>query len=593
MFDPLFPDHLITLIYADILPPPTMTDTYGFETAPETRERKVREDVLARAENLRIDDHTSHLGPGEWPDDHYARIAERKRRIEEYQVSRKQIAEAKANAPAPGATANGLKARTPRRLNPLVDPVDCGVYKLSKDDKPVLSNNGLVTYLERSGVICHDRHPYIYNGKFYRLLSDEELMSALDDARRIACPDFEQPRATVYESIIKIYKTGHDVSEYLSGNWEGRERYEPIADLVPFENGLLNTTTLEFLPHTPFIFLTRTMACEYDPKVTSHKMEKVIEDIVPDPATREFIYEAMGYTMLSNRIITPALFCLYGGGGTGKSTLVNAMIATIGSDVCSYLGINEITYKFNICMMRDKQANFCTETENDARGTGRSSVDGAILKKLMTGETVNDEEKNKKATKLTPTAKLWFNTNSIPHFGAMDGGLERRIYAVLCNEKQSENHEIEDMVAKDKTMRQWLVNKCLISYITFLDRGGRFEVSEAMQGVKTDIVRSESTYDFFCEKYNTTDRNEIARKLNGEYVKALYAEYEEFCDEGNRPKVTSYKFSNKITLEFRVQKGSSPITMPDEVCVAHGFHLGAQSRRFWNPEMTEVFDKLA
>jgi putative DNA primase/helicase len=105
-------------------------------------------------------------------------------------------------------------------------------------------------------------------------------------------------------------------------------------DADPFlfncENGAIDLRTGIIRPHRKADLLTKLAPVRYDPIARSESWERFLEDVAGgDAELCEFLQRAAGYS-LTGSVREEVLFFIHGPGGSGKSTFLEALKATLG-----------------------------------------------------------------------------------------------------------------------------------------------------------------------------------------------------------------------------------------------------------------------
>lgn len=444
------------------------------------------------------------------------------------------------------------------------NPLDCGVIVTGEKGKISLSKNGIITYLERCFIIYNNKTPMKFNGYFYEIIDDDtvsqHIYDAIDGCR---VPSLDCPSKSFVSDIIAKYKCTHFFATMPYPVEADFSDYETVGGngLIPFKNGILNIETGAFLPFTPYVFLTYQLDVEYRPDILSHEVEKIYKGIIPDEITREFFYQLAGYTMFSLQITVPAIFMIYGGGNTGKSALQEVVASIIGRDHVSTLGLNQISGDFTTFMMEGKLANFCGETGD--RSKEATKIDGELIKRLAEGQTITVQKKHGQPYPMTPTAKLWFVSNTMPDFGDSSSGLLRRLYIIPCRQTQSWKAQIYK-VMQEPEAKSWLVNQALYWYRKFLADGKVFRTSPEMDKEKAQYTIQDNLMDFITTYFDTFDKARISILLDGKVSSELYSDYADYTQSLGAKPFSRKKFVERIRNEYNMELKTVSYSLGDK-----------------------------
>ena len=428
-------------------------------------------------------------------------------------------------------------------------PEEYGVIEYGEKGKTSINKCAMVEYMKGCKIVFEGLTPYMFDGFIYRRLPNSEVSRMMYKVPE-SCPNPPfLSRSAVDDMIAMLRATSTWADVEVDPEWDAEGRYE--GTLVPFQNGIYNINTDELLPFTPNLFITHQLAAYYNPSITDHPVERIYRKIIPDPDTRRFFFEMVGYSLFNPHMAPPAIFLIYGPGNTGKSALQEAVTKAAGADNVSSLSIGQISQDFLTAELQGKLINICGET-GSGQNRDISKVDGELLKRLSDGQVIKVQRKYKDPFDLVNTAKLWFVSNTLPDFGDTSSGLYRRLYIVPCRVEQRWEDQIYSIMQEEDAI-SWLMNMAVRGYRDFLDRGAKFEVSEEMRNEAVNYRNQEALMDFLEASLGTSDRNIVSDKLDGWMVKDLYADYKQYVDQTGGKPLSTRKFSEKIRNEFRME----------------------------------------
>lgn len=451
---------------------------------------------------------------------------------------------------------------------PKPDPTQYAIFKVGARGGLSFYPRNIIKYLAAKWVIYDGRTPRVFNGRSYQVIPDTEL-----DAMMIGAVDSYGTdqmlsntelnsitrNAEALLSSVKVltwFDDPDDMEAYAIA-----EEPDSVWGLFAFQNGILNTDTQCLLPFTHHLLIRSLYCCRYTPAISTCRAESIIEGILPDPETRRFFYEMVGY-ILYGPLNPPAIFVIYGPGGTGKSALSNMISALMGEDMISRVSLNQLSDRFMPALLEGKRLNISGET---GEGKNRYTVpDGEVIKQLSGGEEITVQRKHGHPYKIRNTAKLLFVTNTIPNFGDTSSGLYRRLYTIPCRVKQDPTKNIYDLMT-DPDSLSWLANVSLQAYREFRERGGVFGVSDEMTKEWQNMRVQDPVFDFLYTFFDSTDIHDICAQIinHSEYrkTKNLYDKYREFCYANAMNPLGSRKFYEKLRNETELDIGKNPIVV--------------------------------
>ena len=395
-----------------------------------------------------------------------------------------------------------------------------------KDGNPKgLNRNTLVPFLEDNYIVRIGHEFRKFDGRRYAPMTEDELGKLVSKA---VYQHSLVPRDSDVNDFVKICRALLEREIGFPSFARNSDLYEN-QPLIAFQNGLYNMDTHQMLPFTPFLPVIHYIRADYDPTVEDAPARAVIEGIVPDPQTRDFVFEMIGYILFEPTMNPPAIFVLYGPTETGKSALATIIEELVGLDSVTHMNMRSLTSQFGPADLEGKLLNVCKETGDES--AVRTNFNGELLKNMTSGEQITVEKKHKDQHEIIPTAKTLFCTNSPPDFGDDSSGLFRRLYIVPCRQPQNRKDRIYDLL-KTPQSRSYIVNKAYQAYLIFKANGG-FTPSPLMEKEKRYYKAQNSILDFLQTTFDTDDKTVIRDRLVSDpelkYTAVFYNTYTDFC----------------------------------------------------------------
>ncbi len=222
-------------------------------------------------------------------------------------------------------------------------------------------------------------------------------------------------------------------------------------NLLAVRNGLLDLDSLltgktgakdVLRPHTPEWFSCNCLPVDYQPGADcSFWVDTLNVLLLEDQQRINLLQEWAGYCLWRG-FNAQKFLILCGDGGTGKSTVLAALMALLGEDNCI-----SITFSAN---GDDRFVYGPTLGKMLAFSADTSKIDRLAegpFKSFTTGESMTFEDKFCPKFTAKPTAKLMFATNELPHFSDKSDGIWRRPLYVPMEHKVSEEDKVPGMDA--------------------------------------------------------------------------------------------------------------------------------------------------
>ena len=442
----------------------------------------------------------------------------------------------------------------------LPDPITRDLVTRDKDGNPKgLNRNALVPYLSDNYIIFSGNTFRKFDGRRYAPIQAKDLNKIV--TRAVYQHGFV-PRDSDVDDFVKVCTALLDQPIMLPPNMRDYDKYFD-QPLLAFQNGLLNMDTHEMLPFTPFLPVFHYFRADYDPSVTDAPARAVIEDIIPDPATRGFFYQMLGYILFEPTMNPPAIFVLYGPTQTGKSALATMIENIVGLDSVTHMNMKQLTAQFGPADLEGKLLNVCKEAGGES--AVRTEFNGELLKNMTSGEQITVEKKHRDAHEIIPTAKTIFCTNSPPDFGDDSSGILRRLYIIPCRQPQNPKNKIYNLLNKPESLT-WVVNQAYNAYL-LLKANGDFIPSSLMENEKKFYKAQNSILDFLQTVFTADNKNDIRDKLVADpelsYTALLHQRYREFCEMTLSKPVGRKRFVEYIRNEYNLDVKNEGLYLSD------------------------------
>ena len=421
-----------------------------------------------------------------------------------------------------------VKSYLPVKIE-LPNPSEPSVVACDKEGKPkCLDRTGCILYLRNCNIIQVGTEFRRFDGRVFSPITEKDMGKLIKRASW-ACNSFlyvptKPDVANVIEACDSLMPDHIDpfIGDVDMSDYDG--------EIMAFQNGIFNFTTQKMLPFSPFLSLFHYMRADYNPMIKDAPARSIIEGIVPNPETRQALFEIIGYILFSPTLNPPAIFIFYGPSETGKSALAKMIETLIGTESVAHLDMSVLTDKFGPANMENKWLNICSETGSQSSKV--THFDGELLKKMSSGEKTTVQHKHGQLYEIIPTAKVLFCTNTQPDFGDDSSGMLRRLKIIPCRQPQDSKRQIHDLLTTPESL-SWVINKAREAYELFKANGKVFTVSEEMSVEKSYFKAQNSLNDFLQTVFNTDDKNVLVDKLVEDeelrYTAQFYAHYQEFC----------------------------------------------------------------
>ena len=293
--------------------------------------------------------------------------------------------------------------------------------------------------------------------------------------------------------------------------------------LLNVENGTLDLATGELQPHRQEDFLTRLAPVEYQPEAQAPRWRDFIDQVsCGNERLARYLQTALGYS-ITGLVREQCLFFAHGQGQNGKSTLLDVLRTTLGSDYITKAAPNLLIsspqdrpHPSEIADLRGARLVICQET---ALG---KAFDLQKLKELTGEQSLKAREMYGSWFEFDVTFKIWMAANHLP--SVHDSGLAfwRRFHLVPFTATiENPIRDFGNQLREERTgILTWLVEgsrRYLAEGLEVPD-----EVTKAVEGFRSDCDSLGQFLDEACEQDETAEVR----------ARDLWEAYESFCEEG-------------------------------------------------------------
>jgi putative DNA primase/helicase len=223
------------------------------------------------------------------------------------------------------------------------------------------------------------------------------------------------------------------------------------ADAFAFNclNGTVDLTTGKLRPHSAADLITKIAPTIYEATATCPRFREFLSQIFKgDAAVLDFVQRFYGYA-ITGATDEQILLILWGEGGNGKSTLVEAIAGVIGdyaspapTGLLTGKTVTDNNYYAEIADLHGRRLVTASESEEGAK------LKEAFIKKATGGDTLKGRHLFGQLFGFKPTHTLQLLTNHKPHIRGADFSIWRRIRLLPFLAKFGTANEVQAGKAK-------------------------------------------------------------------------------------------------------------------------------------------------
>ena len=323
-------------------------------------------------------------------------------------------------------------------------------------------------------------------------------------------------------------------------------------ELIAFNNGTLNRTTLEFLPHYRKNWLTSYIPHDYlnSAQNTPH-FDKWLDFVSGGKESKKNAILAALYVILTNRNDWQLFFEVTGDGGSGKSVFAN--IATL-------LAGEQNTESGRLVDLDEPRGreSFVGKTLLICPEQSRYGGDGGGLKSITGGDPVNIDPKHRSKFKAVIPAVVLIVNNEATRFTERSGGIERRRVIFHFDKVVPENERDPNFMDKIEGEVGGIIYKLIHTFEQ--PDTAKAALKEQQTSDEALEIKSESDHiTEFCGYFYTAPQNDGLyignANLEGKARTHLYPAYLAFSRaSGITNTLTLRNFSNSLKQGFAQHK---------------------------------------
>ena len=309
------------------------------------------------------------------------------------------------------------------------------------------------------------------------------------------------------------------------------------------KNGLWDIKNRKLIDFNPSVVCTNRIPIKYNPNADTKEIDRIIGSFVK---YREFdkrlIYEMIGSIFYPNKNQIAKAFMIIGNMSNGKSVFFRLLENLLGKDNRSTLDLKALGNRFSTILLKGKIVNLGDDI------SGKFIIETDIFKKLVTGESMNVEEKGKQGIDTSFSITLIFTANKVPGIDDPTGAILRRLIFIKFDNDFSVGSPERDEKIFDKIMNENNLEALLYLSLNALgdliDRG-YIEEDEKMKKSLLEYDMENNTIKAFY--HETMEDEENSNWYINKPTQEVYNKYTIYCGINGRKPKHKIIFSREVT----------------------------------------------
>lgn len=354
----------------------------------------------------------------------------------------------------------------------------------------------------------------------------------------------EQIEAAMIKHIPNLSRSKRqEVLAYL-GLLVSKESGIADANLIAFNNGVLNIAEDSFTEFSPEYVITNKIPHNYNPDAKSDLLDGVMRKLAcNDESVLQLLYQAVGYTFYRRNELRKSFFLL-GEKRNGKSTFLDMMQTLLGEENVANLDLCEIGHEFKTAELTGRLANIGDDINDEYISNT------AIFKKVVSGDVITVAKKGKDPYKLRSFAKFFFSANSLPRLGRGkdSSAVLDRLVVIPFDAKFSKSDADYDPFIKYKLRNEDVMEALIAAAVPALREVLIEQEFAICERVVRNIEEFEKSNNPILEFFEELDEVDY---LN-EPVKAIYQRYNSFCLSNNLQAMSAIEFQKQMKKQYNL-----------------------------------------
>ena len=366
--------------------------------------------------------------------------------------------------------------------------------------------------------------------------------------------NYEYGQNAIYRAILNNRKDARgsyrkEVMDYLHLMAPNKRQADPR--FIRFKNGVLDIDTGQLVDNPCDYLLLNEIPHNWNPEAKSVLVDSTFYSIAQNnEAVVANLWEMFGLALYRGHDVS-RMILLQGSGANGKSTLLDMLRHMLGEDNCFSLSICDLGEKFQLVPAMGKLALIGDDISNDYVN-GKAC---AVMKKFVTGDTVNDQYKGGATFQFKPYATLIYSCNEIPKFADGTYGFERRIHPIPLLARFTPSDKGFDPRLGEKLKNEVCLEYAIAKAVEALRRCRSklsLTANSLSQKMANDIINDNDSVRAFLDGTNSS-----AASIVGKTNTDIFSSYDAWCKNNGIEPLGKSAFSKKLCTHADLSTKSS------------------------------------
>jgi putative DNA primase/helicase len=417
-------------------------------------------------------------------------------------------------------------------------------------------------YCEGLGWLCWDGSRWVPNSEAQAIESSKRCAREWSNEARRSKKKGKVKQALSLENIARI-RAAVQLAQTSEALRIPVDALDSDPWLFNLENGTLDLRTGLLRPHRREDFITKIAKVAYKEHAKHAALDTYLGHLHhKDPEMVPFLARCFG-AALTGDASAESLFLLQGDGGSGKTTLVEAMAVMLGDyavkmrfeSLCqSKHGRSPGGASPDLVELRGARLAYASEGDQSAR------LDAGLVKEITGNEKVTARPLYEKPISFLPTWKLWLVSNYDPKADSNDSGYWRRVHKLRFEVVPEAKRDpgIKSSLTNDPAARSALLSWCLAGCLDWQRRGGGREGLAAPAAVKAETSAYREKQDLLGQWWKSLLETAVLDPVGTVSSASLRCCYESWAIDNGAPTFVLNNFNDFLARQglTRTRSGS-------------------------------------